>query len=301
MKNINQQFTIEKTDRIDTAISKYLTISRAFAIKLIEQGHVYEGDEKILKKSCKALEGSTITIKDFVYADSEILPEEISLDIVYEDEHLVIINKPSGMVVHPAPGHVSKTLVNALLYKYPSIKNVGSETRPGIVHRIDKDTSGLIIVAKTQDAYSAISKMIEKHKIKRVYWAIVKGKVDKKIIHIDLPIGRDVNNRKKMKVTQNNSKDSITHIYLKAHKGDLSLVECQLETGRTHQIRVHLSYIKHPVYGDPVYGVRIDDFNQRLHAIKLEFTHPITNEEISVESDVPSEFVFTKEDFRPKF
>lgn len=219
----------------------------------------------------------------------------MDLNIVYEDEYLCVINKPSGLIVHPAPGHYDNTLVNGLLYHFKNnLSNENGLLRPGIVHRIDKDTSGLLIIAKTNEVHNILSKNFKNHDISREYIAIVDGILEDKKLKLDLPIGRDVKNRQMMSVTNQNSKHAITNVellntfYLDGYPK--SLVKCVLETGRTHQIRVHLAYIKNPVYGDPIYGKKVDDFNQRLHAYKLTFLHPINNKKIVLFAEPPKEF-----------
>ena len=214
--------------------------------------------------------------------------ENIPIDVVYEDEYLLVINKASGMVTHPAPGNYSGTLVNALLYKFDI---EGDSIRPGIVHRLDKDTSGLMVVAKDEKTHELLSDMIKDKKVERHYLALVEGVINHETGTIDAPIGRDVHNRQKMAVTEINSKDSITHFKVLERFKDKTLVECVLETGRTHQIRVHMSYINHPVVNDPLYNKKkADSFGQLLHSKSIKFTHPITNKEIYYEVEVPIEF-----------
>ena len=218
--------------------------------------------------------------------------EDIPLDIVYEDDNLLIINKESGMVVHPAPGNYHGTMVNALMYKF-SLSNNDS-IRPGIVHRIDKDTSGLLVVAKDDKTHELLSDMIKNKQVERIYYALVDGIIPHETGTIDAPIGRDIDNRQKMKVTDINSKDAITHfrVLKRFNNHNQTLIECKLDTGRTHQIRVHMAYIGYPVYNDPVYGKRKETtaFGQFLHSKKISFVHPITNELIEKETDLPLEF-----------
>ena len=218
-----------------------------------------------------------------------IAPEKIDLDIVYEDKYLLIINKESGMVTHPAPGHYTGTLVNALLYKYDL---EGDTNRPGIVHRLDKDTSGLMVVAKDSKTLELLSDMMKHKKVKRHYLALVEGIINHETGTIDAPIGRDVHDRQKMAVTDQNSKEAITHFKVLKRYKDKTLIECILDTGRTHQIRVHMKYIKHPVVNDPLYNKKKgDDFGQMLHSKSIEFTHPITGEHIYFEKEPPKEFI----------
>ena len=215
---------------------------------------------------------------------------ELFLDIVYEDEYLLIINKKSGMVVHPAPGHYHETLVNALLFYL----NQGCSTnlRPGIVHRLDKDTSGVMVVAKDEKVHELLSDMIKNKQVERKYLALVDGVIFHDSGTIDVPIGRDVNNRQKMMATDVNSKSAVTHFKVVKRYSENTLIECLLDTGRTHQIRVHMSYIGYPITNDPLYNKKnATDFGQMLHSKSIKFTHPITQQEIYYESSVPEEFM----------
>lgn len=223
------------------------------------------------------------------------------LDIRYEDDNLLVLNKPSGLVVHPAPGHLNDTLVNALMYHFKNnLSDTNGLLRLGIVHRIDKDTSGLLIIAKDNETHNELAKMLKNHQIKRTYIAICEGILPNKVTKINLPIQRDAKNRKLMSIHKD-GKSSVTYVHLlKTFYIDnkpYSLVKCELETGRTHQIRVHLAYIKHPVYGDNIYGSHVDDFNQRLHAYRLSFIHPISKKQVDVYSDIPSEFDIAEYDY----
>ena len=278
-------------ERIDVYLSKELDISRSKIQNLIKQEKILVND-KVISSNYKVKENDKITVNDELDFDINVEPEDIDIDVVYEDDYLLIVNKASGMVVHPAPGNYTGTLVNALLYRFK--KGATTNLRPGIVHRIDKDTSGVMVVAKDDKTLELLSNMIKEKKVKRTYWAIVDGIIPHATGTIDAPIGRDVNNREKMAVTDINSKDAITHFkVLKRFKdANQSLIECNLDTGRTHQIRVHMAYIGYPIYNDPVYGKRKNttSFGQFLHSKKIEFIHPITNKEISIEVDLPKEF-----------
>ncbi|VEU75551.1 ribosomal large subunit pseudouridine synthaseD [Mycoplasmopsis maculosa] len=281
-------------ERIDKYISDNSEISRNDAKALIEQEAVYIDDEKYVRKPNYIVrEGMVITILKLLEKEIDIEPKDMPLDIRYEDNDLIVLNKPSDLVVHPAPGHYNDTLVNGLLHHFNQLSNNNGLLRPGIVHRIDKDTSGLLIIAKNNDSHNKLADMLKEHKIKRSYIAIVEGILENKITKINLPIARSTQDRKTMTVHRD-GKDSITIVHLLKtfyiDKKPYSLVRCELETGRTHQIRVHLSYIKHPVYGDPIYGKFVDDFNQRLHAYKLEFEHPFTNNLVKVYAEIPKEF-----------
>lgn len=226
--------------------------------------------------------------------------EDIPLDIYYEDDYIIVVNKPSGMVVHPACGNKEHTLVNALVYHSRDLSDLNGEDRPGIVHRIDKDTSGLLLISKTNEAHAILVEDFKNKRIKRKYVALVSGVIKEDKGKIDAPIGRDELDRKKMCVTDKNSKNAVTNFTVLERYKNATLIECILETGRTHQIRVHLSYIGHPVVNDPVYNSRhkINDFGQMLHAKYLGFNHPITHEFLEFEAPVPEEFNEILETFK---
>ncbi len=215
------------------------------------------------------------------------------MEIVYEDEDVIVVNKPNKLVVHPAPGNYTNTLVNGLLYHSKNLSQVNGEFRPGIVHRIDADTTGLLMVAKNDQAHLSLAKQLEEKTTKRKYIALVWGVIHEDTALIDAPIGRDRNDRKKMAVIDLNAKKAITHIKVLKRLKNVTLIEAVLETGRTHQIRVHMDYIGHPVVNDPVYGRRriIDDTGQCLHAKELGFIHPKTGEEMHFEAELPPCFV----------
>lgn len=273
--------------RIDKYLSEKLDISRNRIQKLIDEEKILVNNKPI-ESNYKVKLNDEIDVKDDLNFSIDIKKEDIPLDIVYEDEHLLVINKESGMVVHPAPGHYTGTLVNALLYRF-DLK--GDSIRPGIVHRLDKDTSGLMLVAKTEKVHDLLSNMIKNKEVRRCYLALVEGVIPHETGTIDAPIGRDVYDRQKMTVTDINSKDAITHFKVLKRYKDKTLIECLLETGRTHQIRVHMKYINHPVVNDPIYSKKkSDSFGQMLHSKNIEFIHPITKEKLSFEIDVPKEF-----------
>lgn len=280
----------EYKDRIDKYIAENSDFSRSDIKKLIENHAVFVGDISVRKPNFTVQIGDTIFVTDIIQKEIKALPEKIALNIIYEDEDIVIINKESGMVVHPAPGHHSGTLVNALLFHFKDLSDISGQIRPGIVHRIDKDTSGLLVVAKNNEAHQFLADELKEHLIKRTYYAWVEGRIEKQVIHIELPIGRDEKDRQKMAVTKNNSKMAITHVYVEKVLENKTLVRCELETGRTHQIRVHLAYIKHPIVGDPVYGHYLDEFGQRLHATRLELVHPRTKKVMVFEAPLPDKF-----------
>lgn len=277
--------------RIDKYLNENTEYTRSKIQKMIENGNILVNDIKV-KDSYKVKENDYITI-EALEETTDILPENIPLDIYYEDDDLIVVNKPSGMVVHPAPGNYTGTLVNALIYHTNNLSKVNTNIRPGIVHRIDADTSGLLLVAKNDKAHNILAEAIQKKEVVREYIALVEGIIMEDTATIDAPIGRDKKDRKKMTVTSENSKDAVTHIRVLERYKDSTLIRCKLETGRTHQIRVHLSYIGHPVVNDPVYGHKklIDkDFGQMLHAEKLGFIHPTTKEYMEFTAEPPKRF-----------
>lgn len=279
--------------RLDKYLIDKADISRSKIQKLINDDKILVNDKSV-KASYVVKDGDVIDIISTDDEDSDIVPENIPLDIVYEDEYLMVVNKPSGMVVHPAPGNYSGTLVNALMYHCNNnLSLVNGSVRPGIVHRIDADTSGLLLVAKNDNVHNDLARQISEKSVVRKYIALVHGVIMEDSATVDAPIGRDKNNRKKMCVTGENSKDAITHIKVIERYKNATLIECKLETGRTHQIRVHMSYINHPVVNDPVYGYnKLDDkeFGQMLHAKEIGFVHPVTKEFMDFQVDVPEKF-----------
>lgn len=273
--------------RIDKYLIDLLNISRSKIQKLIDSNNI-KVNGKDIKNSYIVRVDDEIIVNDII-ENNEILPEKMDLDIIYEDEYLLVVNKPSGIVVHPSLGHYTNTLVNGLMY-YTSLSN--DKIRPGIVHRIDKDTSGLLLVAKNDDVHLYLSEEIKKRKVNRKYIALVHGVIKNDSGTIDAPIGRDLFDRKKMAVTDINSKDAITHFKVLDRYKDSTLIECVLETGRTHQIRVHMNYIGYPIVNDPLYGRKkiINDFGQMLHAKSIGFVHPIKEKYMEFECDCPKEF-----------
>ena len=279
----------EQTMRLDAYLALKLNLSRSKVQKLIKEEKVLVNN-KVVNSNYLVKLNDEILVNDELNYEINVEPENIPIDIVYEDDDLLVINKTSGMVVHPAPGHYTKTLVNALLYRFNLTS--GEKNRPGIVHRLDKDTSGLMLVAKNEETHEKLSEMISKKEVERHYLAITEGVIKHDTGTIDAPIGRDPNNRQKMKVTDINAKEAITHFKVLERFKNNTLIECILETGRTHQIRVHLSYINHPIVNDPVYGRgKCSEFGQMLHSASIKFNHPRTGKELFFKADPPLEFM----------
>ena len=286
----------EIEERIDSYLAKELNISRSKVQKLIKQGLVTV-NEKVVSSNYIVKCGDFISVNDDLDYEISVEAEDIDIDVVYEDSDLLVINKASGMVVHPAPGHYSHTLVNALLYRFQI--SGGEKYRPGIVHRLDKDTSGLMMVAKGEKTHEKLSRMIANKEVERHYLAIVDGVIKHDTGTIDAPIGRDANNRQKMAVTDVHGKEAVTHFRVLETFSNHTLVECILETGRTHQIRVHMAYIGHPVSNDPLYGRgKSTEFGQMLHSKSIKFKHPTTGKELFFEVDPPKEFLEKLEKLR---
>ena len=280
--------------RLDKFLSTYFSeLSRSHIAKLIDDENCLV-NKKIIKSSYKLKTGDVIEINIPEAKELEIEKEDIPLDIVYEDSDILIINKPQGMVVHPANGHYEHTLVNAILHHCHDLSGINGVMRPGIVHRIDKDTSGLICVAKNDKAHLSLAEQLIDHTMSRTYIALVKGVIIENTGEINLPIGRDPHNRQKMAVTRSNSKEAITYFKVLKRFSDHTLVECHLKTGRTHQIRVHLSYIGYPVEGDPLYSGRKYDTlyknGQLLVAVGLRLIHPSSNKEMEFKIELPDYF-----------
>ena len=280
----------EEKERFDKFLSEELDISRTLASKMIQEGCVLLNGN-ISKPASKLSLGDEVQVVKMYEEEIDLEPENIPLDIVYEDEDVILINKPSGMVVHPGSGNFSHTMVNALLYYTKELSDCNGEIRPGIVHRIDKDTSGLILVAKNNQAHAILAEDFKNKRIKRKYIALVCGVLQHNHITIDAPIGRDKVNRKQMTVTAENSKHAVTHVHVLKRYQKYTLVECELETGRTHQIRVHMAYIGYPIYNDPVYNKKeATTFGQFLHSSEITFTSPSTHKTLSFTCPLPKEF-----------
>lgn len=285
-------FVSDGKNRLDKQIAENSELTRSAAVKLLEQGLVTVEGKTAGKKDIPRLNAEIeIILPEPKSAD--IVPENISLDIVYEDDDVLVVNKPKGMVVHPAAGHYSGTLVNALMYHCGDrLSGINGEVRPGIVHRIDKDTSGLLMVAKNDTAHLKLSEQIKEHSFTREYQTVVIGSI-KEDGTINAPIGRHKTDRKKMCVTLENSREAVTHYSVIRNYAGYTHLNVKLETGRTHQIRVHLSYIGHAVAGDEVYGNGKPKWlcGQCLHAKKIGFVHPRTDEYMEFDSELPNYFV----------
>lgn len=268
-------------------------LTRSAAQRLLEQGNVTL-DGAPLKKNARTEAGAEYELSLPELRKTELVAQDIPLDVVYEDADVLVVNKPKGLVVHPAAGHEDGTLVNALLHHCgESLSGINGEKRPGIVHRIDMDTSGLLIVAKNDFAHRSLSDQLKDHTLRRTYECIVRGGFREDSGTVNAPIGRDPRDRKRMAVTERNSRPAVTHWTVLARYGQYTHLQCRLETGRTHQIRVHMAYINHPIAGDPLYGVRKPELgltSQCLHARALTFRHPRTGEEITVTCPLPEEF-----------
>ena len=280
----------KKNDRLDKVISES-EWSRTQVQQWIKEGHVLVNGQKV-KSNYKVSVGDEIQVTVPEAIEVDILPEDIPLDIYYEDSDVIVVNKPKGMVVHPAAGHTTGTLVNALMAHCKDLSGINGELRPGIVHRIDKDTSGLLMVAKNDMAHEKLVEQLVAKTVTRKYEALVHGVIAHDVGTIDAPIGRDKKDRQSMTVTDENSRHAVTHFKVIERYKDFTHVECQLETGRTHQIRVHMKYIGYPLVGDPKYGPRktLDINGQALHAGVLGFNHPRTNEYIELTAPTPPEF-----------
>ena len=284
---------LEKSERLDKVLTAELGISRSTVQSWLKADLVKVNGE-FVKSNYKAQNEDKVTILKKEEEQVKIQPENIPLDIVYEDDVLIVVNKPSGMVVHPSKGHYSGTLVNALLYHSNSLSDSTSEEiyRPGLVHRIDKDTSGLLLIAKNNDVHQKLAQQIAENKMNREYIAIVDGHFAHETGVIDAPLSRHQTNRLK-RVVEKGGKRAVTHFEVLDSFADYSLVSCRLETGRTHQIRAHMEFIKHPIVNDPLYhpkGKNASEFGQYLHARTLSFTHPVSGEVLNFQVEPPKEF-----------
>ena len=294
---MNEFFTVENEagERIDKFLAEELEDrSRSFLQKLIKDAYV-KVNEKPVKASYRLLLGDRVAITLPKLTEPDIAAEDIPLDILYEDRDVIVINKPKQMVVHPAPGHYSGTLVNALLYHCKDeLSGINGTMRPGIVHRIDMDTTGSLIVCKNDAAHQSLSEQLKEHSINRIYEAIVHGNMREPSGTVNAPIGRHPTERKKMSIHSKNGREAVTHYEVIERFGDYTYIRCKLETGRTHQIRVHMASIGHPLLGDEVYGPKKCPFpklqGQTLHAKTLGFIHPATHEYVEIEAPLPEYF-----------
>lgn len=279
--------------RIDAFLAKENpSLSRSYFQKLIEEGKVLVNSKKV-KSSYKLMIDDNVTVEESFKEASHLEKENIPLNIVYEDSSLIVINKPRGMVVHPSSGHETGTLANALVYHFDKLSSINGDFRPGIVHRIDKDTSGLLVVAKTDVAHIFLSSQLQDKTMYREYHAICEGRIPHEEMKIIAPIGKDKRDRLKMDVDIYNGKDATTNVKVLERFNNYTYVSCLLETGRTHQIRVHLKYINFPIVGDTLYGkkkITLTSLGQMLCAVKLSFIHPLTKERMTFEVDEDDEF-----------
>ena len=281
----------ETGERIDSFLSGKTDFTRTRIQQLIKDKNITVNG-KPTKSSYKIEENDEIAIEVPEVETTEIKPENIKIDIVYEDSDIAVINKQAGMVVHPAHGHYSGTLVNALLYHIKDLSGINGEIRPGIVHRLDKDTSGLIVIAKNDKVHTALTEMFQEKKIKKTYLAILKGKLNKTEGKVVTQIGRDKNDRKKMTVIDDitKGKNAITNYKVVSQNNLFTLVKVNIKTGRTHQIRVHMRHLGYPILGDSVYGRKDNEKRQMLHAYKLEFLHPVTGHQMEFTGEIPEDF-----------
>lgn len=277
-------------ERIDKYLAKKVDLSREKIQDLVKNGLILVNNETV-KANYIVKENDEITIYEEEKRNSPFEGTDIPVDIVYEDDDIIVVNKQSGLTVHPGSGNTSNTLVNALIHYNKKLSKMGGLERPGVVHRIDKDTSGLIILAKNDKTHRILADYFKNKTIKRTYIALVKGIINEASGTIDAPIGRDEKNRLRMSVTDKNSKRAVTHFKVLKRYKRYTLLELELETGRTHQIRVHMKYINHPVYNDPLYtNDSTTEFGQFLHSAKMELIHPITKKLLKFEAPLPREF-----------
>ena len=311
--NAKKEITVpneSKGERIDAFVAVAEDVTRSAVARLCEGGRIYV-DGKTVAKNYKLRGGETVLIDYPPVEPNDATPENISLDIVYEDDDIIVVNKPSGMVVHPAPGNPNGTLVNALLFHCgSSLSGIGGVIRPGIVHRIDKDTSGLLVVAKNDEAHLSLSEQIKRHDVSRIYYAIACGNVKCEEGTVNAPLGRIPSDRKKMAIIKDptkNAKEAITHYTVLERFNGFTFVKCRLETGRTHQIRVHMASLGHPLLGDEVYGGDKTKLGQTakslisgqcLHAGELVLTHPKTNKEMHFTCPMPENMTALLEKLR---
>ena len=292
---INKEDVAKRLDVYLTEKLENENITRSYIKTLVDSGKILVNGKSV-KSGYKLKANDNIHVEIAEKVNEEIVPQDIPLNIIYEDEDIIIVNKEKGMVVHPANGNYSGTMVNSLMYTHKdSLSSINGVVRPGVVHRIDKDTSGILVIAKNDNAHKKLSEQFKVHSITRKYIALVKGIIKEDSITIDKPIGRSIKDRKKMAVTDKNSRNAVTHISVlkRFYSSGVTLIEAQLETGRTHQIRVHMAYLHHPLVGDEVYGKKDSNFKvkgQMLHAKVLGFIHPTTNKYVEFDSELPEYF-----------
>lgn len=297
------EFKITDETQVGQRIDKFLSESNDAWSRSQLQDWIKENlvkvNDKVIKSNYKVKLNDHIIVTEKEVVEADIQPEDLDLDIYYEDDDVAIVYKPKGMVVHPSPGHYTGTLVNGLMYQIKNLSGINGEIRPGIVHRIDKDTSGLLMVAKNDIAHRGLVEQLMAKSVKRKYTALVHGNIPHDYGTVDAPIGRNKNDRQAMAVVDD-GKEAVTHFNVIEHFKDYTLIECELETGRTHQIRVHMKYIGYPLVGDPKYGPKrtLDIGGQALHAGVIGFEHPVTHEYIERSTDLPNDFEDLLEDIR---
>ncbi|BAW91052.1 RluA family pseudouridine synthase [Staphylococcus capitis] len=297
------EFKITDETQVGQRIDKFLSESNDAWSRSQLQDWIKEDlvkvNDKVIKSNYKVKLNDHIIVTEKEVVEADIQPEDLDLDIYYEDDDVAIVYKPKGMVVHPSPGHYTGTLVNGLMYQIKNLSGINGEIRPGIVHRIDKDTSGLLMVAKNDIAHRGLVEQLMAKSVKRKYTALVHGNIPHDYGTVDAPIGRNKNDRQAMAVVDD-GKEAVTHFNVIEHFKDYTLIECELETGRTHQIRVHMKYIGYPLVGDPKYGPKrtLDIGGQALHAGVIGFEHPVTHEYIERSTNLPNDFKDLLEDIR---
>ena len=297
------EFKITDETQVGQRIDKFLSESNDAWSRSQLQDWIKEDlvkvNDKVIKSNYKVKLNDHIIVTEKEVVEADIQPEDLDLDIYYEDDDVAIVYKPKGMVVHPSPGHYTGTLVNGLMYQIKNLSGINGEIRPGIVHRIDKDTSGLLMVAKNDIAHRGLVEQLMAKSVKRKYTALVHGNIPHDYGTVDAPIGRNKNDRQAMAVVDD-GKEAVTHFNVIEHFKDYTLIECELETGRTHQIRVHMKYIGYPLVGDPKYGPKrtLDIGGQALHASVIGFEHPVTHEYIERSTELPNDFKDLLEDIR---
>ena len=297
------EFKITDETQVGQRIDKFLSESNDAWSRSQLQDWIKEDlvkvNDKVIKSNYKVKLNDHIIVTEKEVVEADIQPEDLDLDIYYEDDDVAIVYKPKGMVVHPSPGHYTGTLVNGLMYQIKNLSGINGEIRPGIVHRIDKDTSGLLMVAKNVIAHRGLVEQLMAKSVKRKYTALVHGNIPHDYGTVDAPIGRNKNDRQAMAVVDD-GKEAVTHFNVIEHFKDYTLIECELETGRTHQIRVHMKYIGYPLVGDPKYGPKrtLDIGGQALHAGVIGFEHPVTHEYIERSTELPNDFKDLLEDIR---